>query len=270
MADNRNFIYNKDMRAETIEMLCNPYAGEPLRLDGQFLVGVSSGQRFAIRDGIPSFVPRGVGLSRRSRFWQWFYDRSAGIYDEVMDLGDRLRYTSEQTVRREYISRMAINPGDKLLETACGTGSNFEHLPADGLYYGLDISWNMLRRAQRNLEKRGSRVELLHADGQQIPLRDGSFDHVLHMGGLQFYGDPFLGVREMARVVKPGGRVVILDEAAAAYRIFKRSPAHARHAPTKAAAVGELGRLAPHGAQDVRCGMVAGTHFFELTFRRPE
>lgn len=250
-------------------ILCNPYTGEPLHLEDQALVSASSGQRFPIRHGIPSFLSNSV-IPRRNRFYRWFYDRAAFAYDFTLNLGPKLNYGPEQAIRRDYIAKLPINPGDNVLEIAAGTGLNIPHLPSHAEYFGLDISFNMLRRAQRNLAKWERRARLFHADAQFIPFHDNTFDHVFQMGGLQFMHDPFLAVREMARVAKPGATITILDEAAAAQRTFKRLPAHARYAADQASAIAALPRLVPHGMQLIKAELLPAGEFYVLAFKRPD
>ena len=265
------------MRPETIFMLCNPYNGEPLELasrptpgggEVEVLVGVASGQVFPIRSGIPSILDLSH-TPRRNRLWRWLYDRLSFAYDFTIDLGHRLRVGTEELIRRDYISGLPVKSGGKVLETAVGTAANFKFLPSSARFYGLDISMRMLLRAQRNLDRWGRQAELFHADAERLPFHAEEFDLVLNMGGLQFVHDPFKCVREMARVARPGAKVIVIDEASAALRTLRRMPAHARYATGKLAAVEAMERLAPHGVANPTAQMLPSGEFYALTFEKP-
>ncbi len=256
------------MQPETLEMLCNPYTGEPFKRVGETLVGIGSGQVYPIRNGIPVILNH-PSLQGRNRYYRWLYDRVAFAYDSIIATGSRLKVGTEQKIRQSYIQALDIIPGAKVLETAIGTANNLPHLPENIQYYGQDISWGMLRRAQRRAKRLGRQVELFQGDGAYLPFRDQSFDLVLHMGGLQFYSDPFRGVSHMARVARSGTTIHILDEARAAMRILKRMPAHAKYSGDIEMAVGALGRLVPHNMQAVHSQILPGGEFFALTFQKP-
>ena len=256
----------KPLPPALLNLLCNPYNGEPLQLEGDALVGASSGQRFPIVEGIPSFVVGGR-TPRRNRFWRWFYDSIAFTYDPVLALGDRLKLAAEEEVRREYVAELAVRPGDKVLETAVGTAANLQHLPAQGEYYGLDISFHMLRQARRNLARWGRPARLVQADVQYLPFRDGTFDLVLQMGALQFLADPFLAVREMARVARMGATIHVLDEVPSLRRLFKRLPAHADQVRDRQTALETLPRLVPRAYRaNARVEVVAGGQFYAMQY----
>lgn len=257
---------HKPLTPGLLQLLCNPYNGEPLRLEGEALVGVSSGQRFPIVEGIPSFVV-GEHSPGRNRFWRWFYELAAFAYDPVLALGDRLKLAAEEAVRREYVVKLIVNEGDKVLAAAVGTGANLRYMPSQAEYYGIDISFNMLRRARRNMKRWGRSAALVHGDAQFLPFHNETFNLVLQMGALQFLDDPFLAVREMARVAGEGARVHVLDEVASLRRLFRRLPAHAEHVGDRESALGALPRLVPQAyRKSARVEELAGGQFYALGF----
>jgi ubiquinone/menaquinone biosynthesis C-methylase UbiE len=261
-------MYNYPMRPETLSIMCNPYTGERFDLKNNRLVDVKTGQTFPIRNGIPIILAN-KSLAGRNRFFRWLYDVIAFAYDPIITLGDALKVNTEGIVRREYISNLNINPGDKVLETAVGTASNILLLPEEGDYYGLDISWRMLKIAQKKISSVHRKAELFQGDGAFLPFRDDTFDLTLHMGGLQFYSDPYKGVSEMARVAKPGKTIHILDEIRRISRTILRKRGIKIPLPIKnqASSLGSL--LVPKNMIEVNTKTLPGGDYFSLSFKKP-
>ncbi len=256
------------MRPETIEILCNPYKGEPLSLIDGKLVGAASRQSFEIKDGIPVILAE-EGLEGRNRSSKILHDMWAFGYDAIVALGDKIQLNSEQRVRDNYIASFAFKPEDKVLETAAGTASNLFHLPESVDYYGLDISFQMLKAARRKAENAGREIQLFQADAAHIPFRNEIFDLVFQMGGLQFFQDPFKSISEMARVAKPGTRVHIIDEVGGAVRTLSRLPAHKKYGKDNHTAIEGIRRLVPKSMQDVTSKVIENTDFYALSFLKP-
>jgi SAM-dependent methyltransferase len=98
-------------------------------------------------------------------------------------------------------------PGQKLLDVACGSGRLLYHARQFGVRtFGLDFSIEGLRR-ERGID---NLTELVLADGQYLPLPDQSMDYVANLGSLEHFVDPGIGIKEMARVLKPDGTVAIV------------------------------------------------------------
>ncbi len=232
------------------------------------MIGIASGQTFKIRNGIPVILDRSQ-RRLRNLFNQLFYDLTAPLYDGVVDLGASLKINAEEIVRKEYIAKLPVRPGNKVLETAAGTASNILKLPANAEYFALDIAYRMLVRAKKKLSAARREAEFVQADGAFIPFRDNTFDVVFQMGGLQFFSNPFKGVSEMARVAKPGTQVFILDEISGAIRTLQRLPAHKQYS-TREKALAGMKRLVPASMQSVNCEIIPNTDYYSLTFSKPD
>jgi demethylmenaquinone methyltransferase / 2-methoxy-6-polyprenyl-1,4-benzoquinol methylase len=136
---------------------------------------------------------------------QAMFDRIAGVYDvmnSVMTAGLHHRW-------RERAADLArVGPGKRALDVATGTGDLAVALAARGAeVVGADFSDGMLERARAKAP--GIRFE--HADALDLPYEDGSFDAATVGFGARNFGDLERGLAEMVRVVRPGGRVVILE-----------------------------------------------------------
>ena len=107
-------MYNYAMRPETLSIMCNPYTREQFDLKNNRLIDVKTGQTFSIRNGIPVILAK-ESLEGRNRFSRWLYDVFAFLYDPINTLGDALKVNTEGIIRRENISNLNINPGDKVL-----------------------------------------------------------------------------------------------------------------------------------------------------------
>ena len=136
------------------------------------------------------------------------FDRIAGFYDlmnSVMTAGLHHRW-------RERAADLAgIGPGDRALDVAAGTGDLAIELTRrtgpSGVVVGSDFSEGMLARARR----KSSAVRWEWADAMALPYADGEFDAATVGFGARNFGDLDRGLAEMTRVVRPGGRVVVLE-----------------------------------------------------------
>ena len=129
------------------------------------------------------------------RFWEWFTFLCNG---------------GERRARRQIMKYLPNLSGTRLLEVAIGDGANVPLIPTDCQLYGNDISTVQLANCRRNHPDRD--VRLFFGEAENLPFRDHSFDNVLSVGAFNYFNDPLKSLREMARVVKPGGLVVVSDE----------------------------------------------------------
>ncbi len=118
---------------------------------------------------------------------------------------------------RRMLDQMAqlaqISPTDRVLDVACGTGTvSFALAPQAREVVGIDISPGMLAKARAIRHHRGIRnVHFVLGQAEHLPFRDEQFDAAVCRLAIHHFPRPELEIREMARVLKPGGRLVILD-----------------------------------------------------------
>lgn len=111
---------------------------------------------------------------------------------------------------RELIKRAQVWKGDRVLDVACGTGIVACRCAGTGATVtGLDVDASRLELARRRAGEESVAVKWIEGSAEALPVRQPSFDLVTCQQGLQFMGDRALAVREMRRVIAPGGRAVI-------------------------------------------------------------
>ncbi len=133
------------------------------------------------------------------------YDRIAPVYDALEWVMELLFF---RRWRRQLWDQV---PAGRVLEVGVGTGKNVEHHREEHEVVGIDLSPNMLARARRRAQELGAAVELREADVQNLPFDDASFDAVVASFVFCSVPDPVLGLREVRRVLKPTGKLVLLE-----------------------------------------------------------
>jgi ubiquinone/menaquinone biosynthesis C-methylase UbiE len=141
---------------------------------------------------------------RRAAYW----DKQAGRYDRAMNFWDRHLFGDS---RRWACGRAA---GD-VLEVAVGTGRNLSFYPVGTRLTGVDWSPAMLGIARQRAAALGREADLRQGDAQVLDFPDESYDTVLCALGLCAIPDDRRAVSEMARVLRPGGRLLLVDHVAA-------------------------------------------------------
>jgi SAM-dependent methyltransferase len=207
--------------------LC-PYTQEPLQLadakseDGEISSGrliSPSGRVYSIIEGIPhlldgSMDPRGEEEERELQY----YESSAHAYDLGMDWLFRSFHENEPELRKSMVASLSLTPQSRVLEIGCGTARDSiyiaEQLGPEGSYFLQDLSPQMLELGRRRLAERNYECELDYFVGNaaSLPFADRTFDAVFHFGALNVFSDRAKALREIARVTKVGGRVVLGDE----------------------------------------------------------
>jgi ubiquinone/menaquinone biosynthesis C-methylase UbiE len=174
---------------------------------GASLDCTSCGRGYPIRDGVVVVKDDQTDNNRivrdyydgplwpKFRFWEWLTFVCNG---------------GERRSRNKILRHLPTSPGLKLLDVAIGDGVYLEWLPRDWEVVGIDISTVQLAACRRRAA--GRNLPLVLGEAEDLPFRDGRFDAVLSIGGFNYFNDPEGSLREMLRVVKPGGTIVVADE----------------------------------------------------------
>jgi len=161
--------------------------------------------------------------------WPDKADRVRGMFDRVAR-----RYSRINTIvslgldagwRRRAVAMADVQPGDRLLDCCCGPGEFADAFaagsPAPSHIVGVDFSEPMLRMARARQRRRPRPIELRQADAMRLPFADASFELVSCAFGLRNLADAPAALAEWARVLAPGGRLVILEFAMPANRVAR-------------------------------------------------
>ncbi len=151
------------------------------------------------------------------------FESIAGKYDFMNDL---LSFRRHKAWRRITMKKMDVKPGQTALDLCCGTCDwtiALAKASESGKVTGLDFSQNMLnvgakKVAESNLDKQ---ISLVQGNAMELPFEDNSFDFVTIGFGLRNVPDYDQVLREMNRVVKPGGKVVCLELSKPSWQPFK-------------------------------------------------
>jgi phosphatidylethanolamine/phosphatidyl-N-methylethanolamine N-methyltransferase len=147
-------------------------------------------------------------------------DFVARVYENLASVYDFTFGPALHPGRMQAIQRMGIKPGDQVLEVGVGTGINAALYPRDCAVTGIDLSSFMLEKARDRVARKGIRnVRLLEMDAADIKFSDGTFDIVYAPYLISVVPDPVAVAREMRRVCRPGGRIIILNHFRSAGRV---------------------------------------------------
>lgn len=137
------------------------------------------------------------------------YQRIAPLYDAMESIAEK-RYS-------DWRPRLwSLVKGPRVLEVGVGTGKNMPHYPKGVEVTAIDLTPGMLARAKRRAGELGVDVTLQLGDVQDLSFPDNTFDDVVATFVFCSVPDPVLGLNEIARVLKPGGQLLLLEHVRAA------------------------------------------------------
>lgn len=152
-------------------------------------------------------------MTRTTR-WQRYWDRKSVNYDKEIGVLDRRVFGDS----RQWACSQAAG---EVLEVAVGTGLNLSHYPGDVVVTGLDLSEQMLGLARSRARQLDRAVTLRQGTAHALPFAGASFDTVVCTLGLCAIPDHETAVDEMVRVLRPGGRLILVDHVASSSRVAR-------------------------------------------------
>lgn len=142
------------------------------------------------------------------------YDRNAPLYDLMETLIESSSFRKWRALLWGKVE------GSKILEVGAGTGKNFPYYPPDVEIIAIDFSGKMLARARDKAAKQNVKVDLRQMDVQNLEFEDNTFDTVAATTVFCSVPDPVRGLKEVERVCKPGGKVILLEHVLSANLIL--------------------------------------------------
>lgn len=181
-------------------------------VSGRLVCGAHS---YEVVDGVPNFAPDD-NLVGTANFARDYYAGIADTYDENVHVTFELYGEEELDIRSRMIDLLDLKPDAAVLEVSAGTGKDSElinkRLGPGGSLWLLDISPDMLGKARAKLKDSPIPAEFSVGDACTLPFADNAFDALYCFAGVGHFPDQKKALGEMARVVKPGGRVVFCEK----------------------------------------------------------
>ncbi|WP_209122588.1 demethylmenaquinone methyltransferase [Alkalihalobacillus sp. BA299] len=138
------------------------------------------------------------------------------IYKKYDVMNSVISFQRHKAWRKDTMKKMQVTEGSQALDVCCGTAdwtiALAEAVGPTGKVYGIDFSKNMLTVGEKKVkDAKLPQVELLHGNAMELPFNDNQFDYVTIGFGLRNVPDYMTVLKEMHRVLKPGGKVVCLE-----------------------------------------------------------
>jgi demethylmenaquinone methyltransferase/2-methoxy-6-polyprenyl-1,4-benzoquinol methylase len=155
-------------------------------------------------------------LGKQPRDVATMFDAVAARYDVTNDL---LSLGQDRRWRRAVLAALRPEPGERVLDLAAGTGTSSEPFDSAGAHVvPCDFSVGMLTVGKQ----RRPQLPFVAGDGMRLPFADAAFDAVTLSFGLRNLHDPQEGLRELLRVTRPGGRIVVCEFSHPSWAPFRR------------------------------------------------
>ncbi|CAM3974471.1 demethylmenaquinone methyltransferase [Lederbergia lenta] len=152
------------------------------------------------------------------------FEKIYGNYDKMNSI---ISFQQHIKWRNATMEKMAVSKGEKALDLCCGTGdwtiALAKHVGEEGKVVGLDFSQNMLKIAKEKTDQENlQQIELIQGNAMELPFSDNSFDYVTIGFGLRNVPDYIQVLKEMNRVLKPGGMAVCLDTSQPTLPVYRQ------------------------------------------------
>ena len=169
---------------------------------------------FTIDHGIPDFTwPK--DLANIDQVTKDLYDHLAANYEKFASIPFQTFGCDEENVREAMTDKLNISPDSRVLEIGGGDGRGAQYIGKrleEGHLYFQELSPSFMAKAFERLRKYKNKIEFSIANASYLAFPDNYFDAALHFGGINTFSEVQRCLKELARVVKPGGKIVLGDE----------------------------------------------------------
>lgn len=174
-----------------------------------------TGNEYFISEGVPDFTyPKELALVDKQT--RELYDKLAREYDKFADIPFQTFHSKEPEVREKITDKLNVRKDSKILEVGGGDGRGAEHivkrLGEAGHLYFQELSGSFLNSAKKRLQSHSKSISFSIANASYLAFPDNHFDAAHHFGGINTFSEIARCLKELVRVVKPGGKVVVGDE----------------------------------------------------------
>ncbi|MEW5814263.1 MAG: methyltransferase domain-containing protein [Spirochaetota bacterium] len=167
-----------------------------------------------LRTGDSFNTGRQPGLSKQEV--KQAFDSLAKDYDHKLWFADHI--LGVVRLRRQIMRKAS----GKILDVACGTGSNFPLFPSGSEITAIDLSPQMLEMARQRAARLGLKVDFHVMDAEALGFPDGSFNVVVSALSTCTFSDPIAALREMSRVCRADGRIILLEHGRSSLSLLAR------------------------------------------------
>jgi ubiquinone/menaquinone biosynthesis C-methylase UbiE len=260
------------------EYVCPDNKSDLVLSDDKLALQAKSGKTYPLQkisnlDMAPNFMPHDPQSGALSSNLE-IYDQNFSVerYQNELQWLYETFGVVEAAFRAEIIKPLNLRPGDKVLITACGLGSDIQPIldviGPEGSLYIQDLASEMVSASAKYIRARGYAGKNIYfsiSNAQNLPFKTGYFDAVFHFGGINLFDDLKASISEMSRVTRNGGRVCFGDESVAPWL---RSSHYGKAAIKNNSlwGVDTPINLLPLTAVDVSLSWVFGNCFYLISF----
>lgn len=224
--------------------------------------------------GIPIYLNKSFLSGNNSKYQKMYNSMSRG-YDIVEKIIGRIKYGDTiKKLRSDIMSKIEWANGISVLYVSIGTGQDLNFIPSNINkktlnIYGADISTGMLLQCQKKFKNSFAQLKIMNCCAEDLPYEDNSFDVVFHVGGINFFNDKSLALKEMVRVAKPKIKIIISDETADYLKNqYQKSKLSKKYFQGETIDLSEIESCVPENVSEKKMEYLWDGKFYCLSFRK--
>jgi ubiquinone/menaquinone biosynthesis C-methylase UbiE len=243
------------------------------RLTEKLRTEFKNGNPIEETEGIPVFLNSKFTTGDNLKYMKMYNWMSKG-YDIAETVVGKLKYGNAiNEMRSEIISRLEWKNNCSVLYVSIGTGKDLQFIPKSldlkSLdLVGADISLGMLQKCQKRYSRQFN-LSLVNCCAEDLPFNDNEFDIVFHVGGINFFNDKKLAIKEMIRVAKNETKILVADETADFIeKQYKKSSLSKKYYQDVTFDLKDVLTSVPEGVKELQTELMWNNKFYCITFRK--